>query len=618
MAAEGLLENSALAVNSDLTANIISFNDLGAVSAFSAVIANAVGNLANTTLANLQQMGSTDLPAITNVVPQDYMGVFAIGNASVLANSYPQGFTGAVGNRANVIMGNGDLSVFAQIYQTSVTYLNQSNDILSTAQNAGPINATFVDMDSLSTGSLSEVSRDLPAFGRDLENLGYSINLAELDLLGYPSILLRQTISRGNGGITPALRSQLEINGVLDEDILGLITQPTPEIVGNQELAIYRAMQQIRGPDLDQILDILDVTLTDLASMADLLNPVKILPNSYLSLTVPIANSLIFPSIYLQTDTVNDQLGDVFGINGPCQIRNKIMPADQAVAMQALGRALQSIQNVAAVQLPDLAAAAHIMETFDDLPLIQQQSTAVTVGTVSGIRDVIAPIIQAPAVNIQTSTGKGNNFVVYDFVGTAAGYPHATELSNIIACIESMTSSGELDPLLDPTTGAYAAMQSVLAGNLTLDPPWGSGAYANVNVAMDAVISNTNTVIANIAVSSTCTPVLNQGWARMAQQLIREEYNQQLSRVELDELAANSVPTILSLVSQLHSIGNQICDRDGSDFFTAIANITNQGGQAVVASLREGRNIDVLQEVGVGINAMLPQPDPAACGAVNF
>lgn len=606
LAAEGMLQNTALSANSDLTANLNAFDSLAAISAFSAVISNAVGNLANATLSNLQQTGSADLPALTNVVPQDYMGVITIGNASVLANSYPQGFTGAVSDRANIIMGNGDLSVFAQIYQTSVAYQDQSNGILSTAQNAGPINATFVDMASLSTGSLSEVSTDLPAFGRDLANLGFAIDLAALDLLGYPSVLLRQTVRRGNGGITPALRQQLQINGVLDADILDLITQDIPEIVGNQELAIYRAMQQIQGADLDQILDILDVTTENLDSMADLLNPVKMLPNSYLSLTVPVNDSATMPSIYVQPDTVNYIIGEIFGTNGPCQTRNKIMPADQALAMQSLGRSLQSIQNVASLQLPDLAAAALTVEVFDDLPLIQQQSTAVTANTVSGIRDVIAPVVQAPAVDIATSTGPGNSFVIYDFVGTAAGYPHAAALANITVSVASMTESGELDPLLDPVTGAYAAMQSVLSGNLTLAPPWGSGTYANANVAMDAAVSNTNTAIANIAASSQFTAVLNQGWANMAQQLVREEYNQQLSRVELDELASNSVPATMSLASQLHSIGNQILDRDGSDFFTAIANTMNQGGQAVIASLREGRNIDVLQEVGVGINAVLP------------
>lgn len=616
MAASGLLDNTALEVNGNLTANIAAYDGLVAVSTLSAVISDAQGNVANATLANLQQLGSNVLPAVTNAVPTEYANVFVAGNVSVLATTYPQGFSGAVANRANVIMGNGDLGRFAQIYQTSVTYQSQSNQYISTGQNADAINATFVSMDSLSTGGLSEVSTDLPAFGDDLARLGYSINLAELNLLGFPSTLLRQTIARGNGGITPALRFQLELNGITNADLLELVTEPTPEIVGSQELAIYRAMQNIRGADLAQILDILDVTVAGLDSMADLLDPVKIFPNSYLSLTVPAEQvtdaTLASPSIYIQAATVNNQLGQVFGTDGACQIRNKIMPADQALATQAIGRSLQTVQNIAALELPDLAAAARAVETFAELLLIQGATTAVTDTIINSIVSEVAPTLTLGNVSIPVSTGTGRTFVVYDFVGTAAGYPHAAELRTVASDITAMTAAGELTALLDPATGAYAAMTSVLAGNLTVALPWGSGTYSNVNLALDAVVANTNAEIANIAAASQYTAALNQAWGNMAAQLVREEYNQQLAHVELDELTANSLPTVMSLTGQLHDIGLQTRARDGNDFFEATANIQNQGGQAVIASLREGRNIQALDAVGIGISANLPDTLPPA------
>ena len=616
MAASGLLDNTAIEVNGSLTANIAAYDSLVAVSTLSAVIATAQGNVANATLANLQQVGSISLPAVTNAVPQAYANVFVAGNVAVLATTYAQGFTGAVADRANVIMGNGDLGRFAQIYQTSVTYQSQSNQYIATGQNADAINATFVSMDSLSTGGLSEVSSDLPAFGDDLARLGYSINLAELNLLGFPSTLLRQTIVRGNGGITPALKLQLELNGITNSDLLELVTQPTPEIVGNQELAMYRAMQNIRGVDLAQILDILDVTVLGLDNMADLLNPVKIFPTSYLSLTVPAEQTadttLASSSIYIQAATVNNQLGQVFGTDGACQIRNKIMPADQALATQAIGRSLQTVQNIADLQLPDLAAAARAAETFAELLLIQSATTAVTDTIISSIVSEVAPTLTLANVVIPVSTGPGRTFVVYDFVGTAAGYPHSAELNTVTSDIMTMTAAGELSTLLDPNTGAYAAMQNVLAGNLTVGLPWGSGTYGNVNLALDAVVANTDIELANIAATSTYTASLNQAWGNMAAQLVREEYNQMLAHVELEELTANSLPTVMSLASQLHDIGLQIRPRDGNDFFVATANIQNQGGQAVIASLREGRNIQALDAVGIGISVNLSDSLPPA------
>jgi hypothetical protein len=613
VAATGLLDNTALQVNTDLTSNIAAYENLPAISTFAAVIANATGTVANSTLANLQQVGSTDLPAITNTVPADYAGFVAIGNVSVLANTYATGFSGAVSNRANTIMGDGDLGKFSQIYQTSVTYRDQSNQYIATGQNAGAINATFVSMDSLSTGGISDVSTDLPAFGDDLTRLGYTINLAELNLLGFPSALLRQTIARGNGGILPALKLQLEINGVTTTDLLTLTTAPTPDIVGSQELAIYRAMLNIRGEDLAQILDILDVTVLGLSSMADLLDPVKIFPNSYLSLTVPPPQTadatLATPSIYIQAATVNNQLGQVFGTDGACQIRNKIMPADQALATQAIGRSLQTIQNISDLELPDFAAAVKALETFANLLIIQGATTAVSDAIISSITGEVAPTLTSGNITIPVSTGAGNTFVTYDFIGTAAGYPHANALNSAVLDITAMTTAGELTSLLEPT-GAYAAMESVLAGNLTVAPPWGSGVYGNINLALDAVIANTNTEIANIAATSTYTTNLTGAWATMSQQLIREEYNQYLAHVELDELTANSLPTVMSLAGQLHDIGLDITPRDSADFFEATANAQNAGGQAVIASLREGRNIAALQAVGIGINTNLSDALP--------
>jgi hypothetical protein len=172
-----------------------------------------------------------------------------------------------------------------------------------------------------------------------------------------------------------------------------------------------------------------------------------------------------------------------------------------------------------------------------------------------------------------------------------------------------MSAAGQLNSLLG-NTGAYAAMTSVLSGNLTVAPPWGSGTYGNIDLALDAVIANTNTEIANIAVTSVYTANLTAAWADMSQQLIREEYNQYLAHVELDELTANSLPTVMSLAGQLHDTGLDITPRDSADFFEATANIENLGGQAVTASLREGRNIVALQSQGLGINTNLSDTLP--------
>ena len=51
-------------------------------------------------------------------------------------------------------------------------------------------------------------------------------------------------------------------------------------------------MTKITGESLAQILRLLRVTTPGITTMADLLNPVKILPRSYNTLTAPTANGL--------------------------------------------------------------------------------------------------------------------------------------------------------------------------------------------------------------------------------------------------------------------------------------------------------------------------------------
>jgi hypothetical protein len=72
---------------------------------------------------------------------------------------------------------------------------------------------------------------------------------------------------------------------------------------------MYQAMTQITGSDLNQILQILSVTTTGINTMADLLDPTKLFPNSFASLTVKTANGL--RSIYENSNgAVNSKLVD--------------------------------------------------------------------------------------------------------------------------------------------------------------------------------------------------------------------------------------------------------------------------------------------------------------------
>jgi hypothetical protein len=163
-------------------------------------------------------------------------------------------------------------------------------------------------MNSLITGNLSDVNLAMPAFGQDLENLGLAIDLNNLGNLGSPVALLQQIVSLA--GLLPSLSFALVLSGI-DVNTVASLASPDYSVTDTVNKKIYKAFELINTEDtaepLNQILRILRVTTSNIQSLADLLNPVKMFPNSFATLTVRTPNGL--RSVYLNTaGTVNSDL----------------------------------------------------------------------------------------------------------------------------------------------------------------------------------------------------------------------------------------------------------------------------------------------------------------------
>ena len=65
---------------------------------------------------------------------------------------------------------------------------------------------------------------------------------------------------------------------------------PNATVTDSVQKTMYLAMTQITGNALTQILQLLGVTTAGITTMADLLNPVKLFPNSFQTLTVTTKN----------------------------------------------------------------------------------------------------------------------------------------------------------------------------------------------------------------------------------------------------------------------------------------------------------------------------------------
>jgi hypothetical protein len=280
-ASPGLLQNTGLAVNVALTTNLTTYNSLALISPYLATLAGAnAANLTANTVSTLTTIAANTCPALADNLPLGYPAL-SVGLSM---------FTGLIASTAYADMGSGDLTKFVQALNQAQSYADQASIFINTAVNSQTYLAdTFTSMNSMITGGITEVNLATQPFGTDLANLGQLIDLANLGDFGSPLGLIRQIY--GVTGSIPSVSVQFASVGIPVQVILNL-TDPTISVVDSIQRLMYTAMTRITGNDLTQILSVMKVTTAGITSMADLLNPVKLFPNSFPSLTVPTKHGL--------------------------------------------------------------------------------------------------------------------------------------------------------------------------------------------------------------------------------------------------------------------------------------------------------------------------------------
>ena len=294
-AGAALLQNQGIRVNPDLEEQITLYQANSTIAPIRDTIANGASVLANTTIATLQTLASNSCPALADSIPQAFVNPYPPTTAvnTTFAVTSPttsdSGLTGMITLITDSYLGNGDVGKFAQVLSAAQGYCVTTNVFINSAVNAenGYLGDTFTDMDNLVTGDLTQVNLDTSNFGNDLAKLGESVSLADLDNFGSPLALLQQIIKLG--GITTPIIVALANNGINENLILDL---GNPELVVNDvvQKQMYNAMTTIVGDELTQLLAILGVTTANITCLADLLNPVKLFPNSYSTLTTPVCD----------------------------------------------------------------------------------------------------------------------------------------------------------------------------------------------------------------------------------------------------------------------------------------------------------------------------------------
>lgn len=290
---------------------------------------------------------------------------------------------------------------------------------------------------------------------------------------------------------------------------------------------------------------------------------------------------------------------------------SKIIPADQALACKAMSVSLQQVKNIDTLSLPQLAAAFVNTVTTKDLDQINALTTAVPPEVAQFYTDYYA-----------TGTGTGNTLVLTDLLGAAVGVTYIDQLNNVVTTINSLNSLGALANLTiiytrmeNTVNGVYG---NAVTGPVVIPAGYGNGTYTNADVAFStALISNAVVEIGNIVTAyPTQTTSLNTEFDTMAQKIISETDNLTLATIDIAELTTDDRSPVMSFVESLPEYGVNKEENGPTWFLEQVADLTTLGGQAIVACLREGQNLAILNNVGIGVDTNIPSepslPNPVA------
>jgi hypothetical protein len=614
-AGAALLQNTGIAIPAEVTAAISDYTSLP-------LLANLIATIGNSNVlpASTQTALQTFAGNISNSCPALADSIVTGTVSSVSSTITNPGMSGIITLTANVYLGNNNVSKFAQIFNTATSYADTTNIFINSAVNANTyLSDTFTNMNSLTTGGLTDVNLATRAMGDDLFNAGYWINLANLANLGTPLALIQQ-ISLRSGTITPLIGALSDAG--INENIILNLSNNDLIITDDVQKIMYVALKNITGTALEQILQTLGIWTPNINTLADLLNPAIMLPNSYPSLTTVTADGL--RGVYLTPEPVPpyrtlDQEAASRVVDRPlaCAVRQSstipvttdtssgafytvnsnlettlppfgislerlsiITEPGLALANKALANTLLQITNVSRMTLPQLSAAMLAVETNTNLPDIAAQTQAVPQADLDFYADTYA-----------TGSGDNGTILITDILGTAVGTNITDNLNNSVTVINSLYAGGQLTNLI--------TIYNNMLGNVASD------------VAILTLIGEAETEIGNIVAANPAeTTELNTYFQAISSQITSETAFQTTAAIDVANVVASQTAT-QSFVFSLPSFGVDTKVGGTAQYLEDVADTATAGGQAIVGVLREGRSQIGLNGSGVGTasNAVPADPD---------
>jgi hypothetical protein len=490
---------------------------------------------------------------------------------------------------------------FCTSFSQITSFIQATNATINSVTNGESFaEGSFSNMNDMLTGDITGVSLSTVQFGQDLIALGKSLTLSTIASFGLPSNLLK-TINECNG-ISQSLSLALIASGMTPTDLENIFNS-TATVA--QEQKIYGAFLIITGQDLRDVCVTLNCKISNLNSLADLLNVKKLLPNSYTSLTVPYYNTTVVPSnsktyylIYenegvsprLSSASIVQQVGVIIP-PGPPPIQTEetlgviqelrpgfdsyltnILPTDQAIAAGAFGISMQQIKNITQMPIEKFAQVVSNLETVRGLNLLQ--------GTTTPVDPELAGLASS---TISNGTGPNGGYTMSDFFGCMSGLPYAwRDIQRLIQELQ--------------TPKLQQIYQDIYDAVLIYPTP--------TSPTLEELIIEANEEIENIQINNPeKAKILNTLWSATGTQLTAEQTARQTALqpvpVPQDNELGVSPDAQISFVDNVPEWAKSTLPHMQAQTLEAIANWNSIGGQSLVGMMREERNKERLQQLGI-------------------
>lgn len=579
----GLLSSSGLTINKTAAGYMGASNAVGNYTKGSITTLNLVsdilrlayplitaGTVSQATYDSLLALGSTSIPALGNSKPSTYTPAYT-GEAT----SY--GWLRMIPWQAysEFVFAGGTYNDFLQSFARCVAYRDQNNRNICTLVNSKTfLDGIYSNMNDLTTADITGVTVSTLYWGQDLIASGKCIDLASLTTFGKPSNLLKTmdkyhaiTAAVGIALITAEFTAS-EVNDLINGKLI-----PTHE----HEQKLYSAYKLVRNADLKEALIPLNVQTANLDSLADLLNPQKLFPKSYSTLTVPkynITNSPTNSKIYYLIYTgegINSQLS---GMNFGKELKG-ILPDNIAIACEALRFSMLQVKNITRMSVEKFSQVVTNLETTNGLTNIG--GTTKPTGSVDSALALLAK-----------GSGTSGQYTMNDFFGSMSGIPYDfAKLNTYITTLQSAA-----------LTTCYNSMLTEL--RLTQDH----------NTPLQTLINTANTEILRIKNANPATATaINDLWNGFGKQLSIEKAARAIA------LAGDSVATVSDTLAFSESMDTYSVDTgygQAADTLEAISDTNTTGGQSLIGSMREVRNAKRLGLAGGVLDNDIPDTIVAA------